>query len=80
MNEGDTFHAWHAVALAYAHLKKGDVAKSDQMLALARDLTGFKGNERFFSTLYPELRDRLMGTRPNKALQPTAPSTGERRG
>lgn len=80
MNEGDNFLAWHAVALAYAHLKKGDVAKSDEMLALARDLTGFKGNERFFSTLYPELRERLMGTRPNRALQPTAPSTGERRG
>ena len=63
MNEGDNFLAWHAVALAYAHLKKGDSSRSAEMLALARDLTGFKGNERFFSTLYPELRDALVGTR-----------------
>jgi hypothetical protein len=61
MSGGDNFHAWHAVALSYAHLKKGDVSKSNEMLALARDLSGFKGNERFFSTLYPELRDSLMG-------------------
>jgi tetratricopeptide (TPR) repeat protein len=72
MNEGDNFLAWHAVALSYAYLQKGDIGKSSEMLALARDLEGFKGNERFFATLYPELRDSLMGGRPNKGMHPTA--------
>jgi hypothetical protein len=59
MNEGDNFQAWHAVALAYAYLKQGEDTKSKEMLALAKDLQGFRGNERFFATLYPELRDAL---------------------
>lgn len=63
MNEGDNFLAWHAVALAFAHLKRGDEEKSNELLSLARDLVGFKGNERFFSTLYPELRDSLIRRR-----------------
>jgi tetratricopeptide (TPR) repeat protein len=70
MNEGDNFLAWHAVALSYAYLKKGDTAKSSEMLALARDLSGFKGNERFFAKLYPELRESLVVGRSNKVLQP----------
>ena len=64
MSGGNNFHAWHAVALSYAHLKKGDVERSSDMLALARDLSGFKGNERFFSTLYPDLRDSLISKEP----------------
>jgi predicted Zn-dependent protease len=63
MNQGDNFLAWHAVALAYAHLKKGNEEKSSELLSLARDLAGFKGNEHFFSKLYPELRDSLIHRR-----------------
>lgn len=61
MNEGDNFRAWHAVALSYAYLKKGDKTESDEMLALARGISGFKGNERFFASLYPDLRESLLG-------------------
>ena len=63
MNQGDNFLAWHAVALAYAHLKNGNAEKSTELLSLARDLGGFKGNEHFFSKLYPELRDSLTRKR-----------------
>jgi hypothetical protein len=59
-DEGDRFLAWHAVALAYAHLKKGDAAKSGEFLSLARELHGFRGNEKLFSTLYPELRESFQ--------------------
>jgi hypothetical protein len=65
MNVGSNFLAWHGVALAYAYLRKGDEVKSREMLGLARELGGYKGNERFFSTLYPELRDVLIGSRRN---------------
>lgn len=68
MNESDNFQAWHAVALSYAYLKKGDSAKSKEMFALARDLSGYKVNERFFATLYPELRELLVGGRSKKRM------------
>jgi tetratricopeptide (TPR) repeat protein len=74
MNQGDNFLAWHAVALSYAYLKNGDAPKSTEMLALARDLTGFKGRERFFSTLYPELREGLVGGQQRSRSQGRAPA------
>jgi tetratricopeptide (TPR) repeat protein len=59
MNGGSNFMAWHGVALAYAHFRKGDTKQYEQALKYARELDGFRYNVVFFSKLYPEIRDEL---------------------
>jgi len=60
INGGESFHAWHCVALAYAHFKKGEKAQYEQTLKYARDLEGFRRNLGFLSKLYPEIRNDLQ--------------------
>jgi tetratricopeptide (TPR) repeat protein len=59
INSGKHFAAWHAVALAYAHFKKGDRDNYELCLKHARELEGFRSNIKHFSMLYPEIRDDL---------------------
>jgi tetratricopeptide (TPR) repeat protein len=67
LERGDHFLAWHAVALGFALLKAGDPNKSAEVMALARDLEGFHGNEKLFGKLYPELRPVLLATQSRAA-------------
>jgi tetratricopeptide (TPR) repeat protein len=59
IDDGKHFLAWHSLALAYAHYRLGEQDKYQRWLKFSRDAEGFRGNEHFFSTLYPEIKDDL---------------------
>ena len=56
---GNNFLAWHSIALAYAHFRLGENEKYKEWLEFSRNANGFRGNERFFRGLYPEIKDDL---------------------
>lgn len=59
LNGGNHFLAWHSIALAYAHFRLGEYEKYQQWLEFSRNAYGFRGNEQFFMSLYPEIKDDL---------------------
>jgi len=59
LDGGSHFRAWHSLALAYAYFKMGEHAKYHEWLEFARKADGFRGNEKFFIRLYPEISKDL---------------------
>jgi tetratricopeptide (TPR) repeat protein len=56
---GEAFRPWHALALAYAHLKCGHVEECERWMTHARDHGADELDLEFFEKLYPEMADRI---------------------
>jgi tetratricopeptide (TPR) repeat protein len=59
LNHGEHFFSWHALALAYAYFKTDDQKQYQAWLKAAKQAEGYRGNEKFFRRLYPEIQDDL---------------------
>lgn len=56
---GRFFRAWHAIAMAYAYLKIGDMVKYKECLEVGKKAEGYAGSRAFLCKLYPEIHDDL---------------------
>ena len=57
--KGRNFYAWHAIALAYAYYRIGEMDEYQKWLAHAKTRREYELDVDFFSRLYPEIRNDL---------------------
>ena len=59
-NNGETFFAWHTIAIAYAYFKLKDMKSFRKWLAESKKKSEYKENIEWFGKLYPEIKEYLL--------------------